>query len=175
MAENSEISDLARALGENLVKLGWRAATAESCTGGAVAVALVAVPGASSWFDGAMVSYADHVKRDWLGVQAQDLTQFGAVSEQVVRQMACGVLSRMDVNLSVAVSGVAGPMGGSDDKPVGTVWIAWAQADGQQPLEIQARCMHFCGDRADIQRQAVLEALRGMLILAKAHGALKRA
>lgn len=175
MTEDSEIAEITATLSERLQKVGWRMATAESCTGGGVAAALVAMPGASNWFDGAVVSYADHIKCDWLGVQPQVLAQFGAVSEPVVRQMASGVLSKMQVNLSVAVSGIAGPTGGNEDKPVGTVWFAWAQSVGQQPPQIDVHCRHFCGDRAAIQRQAVIEALRGTLVLIEAWGSLQQA
>lgn len=164
-----DIYGLAEALGRELQRLKWRVTAAESCTGGGVAAAITSVPGSSAWFDGAVVSYADRIKRDFLGVDPRDLEQFGAVSEPVVRQMAVGVLNRLDANLAVAVSGIAGPDGGSDDKPVGTVWIAWAHGVGQEPLQADARCMHFHGSRGDIQAQTVAEALRGLLSIAEVH------
>lgn len=169
MTDNQNINDLAIALGNQLQQLSWRVTTAESCTGGAIAAAITSVAGASVWFDGAIVSYADRIKRDFLGVDRQDLDTLGAVSESVVRQMAVGALNRLDANLSVAVSGIAGPDGGSDEKPVGTVWIAWAHGEGQEPLQADARCMHFTGNRAEIQAQTVAEALRGLLSIAELH------
>ncbi|MCK7595659.1 CinA family protein [Microbulbifer sp. CAU 1566] len=163
------IDELAAALGSALQQLSWRVTTAESCTGGAIAAAITSVAGSSAWFDGAVVSYADRIKRDFLGVDQRDLDTVGAVSESVARQMAVGVLNRLDANLSVAVSGIAGPDGGSEDKPVGTVWIAWAHSQGQEPVEAGAVCMHFHGGRRDIQRQTVAEALKRMLAVVEAH------
>ncbi|AMX04176.1 CinA family protein [Microbulbifer thermotolerans] len=169
MTENMEIFELAQALGEALKKRGWRATAAESCTGGGIADAMTSVPGASEWFEGALVSYANRIKRDMLFVSEDDLETFGAVSEPVVRQMASGVLAMMDANVATAVSGIAGPEGGTEEKPVGTVWIAWAHSEGQEPVTIEARCYHFDGDRAAIRRQSVIAALRGMLELVRAH------
>ncbi|MFC6980232.1 CinA family protein [Microbulbifer taiwanensis] len=160
---------MAKLLGEELEKRGWHATTAESCTGGAIAAAITSVPGASSWFEGSLVSYANRIKRDMLAVSERDLETLGAVSEEVARQMASGALAMMDANVAVAVSGIAGPDGGTEDKPVGTVWIAWAHAEGQEPVDIDAECFHFDGDRAAIQRQTVAEALRGMLALVRSH------
>ncbi|WP_299599250.1 CinA family protein [uncultured Microbulbifer sp.] len=166
---DSEIQQLAEQLGEVLLDLGWKATAAESCTGGAIAAAMTSVAGASAWFDGSVVSYADRIKRDFLGVDQRDLDTFGAVSEAVVRQMAVGALNRLDANLSVAVSGIAGPDGGSDEKPVGTVWIGWAHGKGQEPVQADARLLQFDGDRAQIQLQTVREALTGMLAIASSH------
>ena len=165
----SDIPQLARNLGEVLQQLRWKVTAAESCTGGAIAAAITSVAGASAWFDGSVVSYADRIKRDFLGVDQRDLDEFGAVSEAVVRQMAVGVFNRLDANLAVAVSGIAGPDGGSDDKPVGTVWIGWAHGQGQEPVQADAQLFHFDGDRALIQSQTVTEALRGMLQIARSH------
>ncbi|MCQ3831146.1 CinA family protein [Microbulbifer elongatus] len=162
---------LAAELGEELTRLGWKVTTAESCTGGAIAAAITAIAGSSVWFEGAVVSYADRIKRSFLGVDQHDLDTTGAVSEPVVRQMAVGVLNRLDANLAVAVSGIAGPDGGSDDKPVGTVWIAWAHVDGQEPLSVEARQLHFDGSRAEIQAQTVVEALKGLLAVTRSHPA----
>lgn len=167
MTADTEIFELVEALGEALKKRGWRATAAESCTGGGLAAAMTSVPGASAWFEGALVSYSNRIKRDLLAVSAADLETFGAVSEEVVRQMASGVLAMMDANIAVAVSGIAGPDGGSEEKPVGTVWIGWAHSKGQEPVEIDAKCFYFDGDRAAIRCQTVLQALRGMLELAR--------
>ncbi|MCW8128325.1 CinA family protein [Microbulbifer halophilus] len=169
MTEGTEIGRLAQALGEELHKRNWRATTAESCTGGGVAAAITSVSGSSDWFEGALVSYANRIKRELLGVSKEDLESFGAVSEQVARQMASGALALMDANVAVAVSGIAGPEGGTEEKPVGTVWIAWADAAGQEPMEIDARCFQFNGDRAAVQAGAVAAALQGMLELVRAH------
>ncbi|WP_353376145.1 CinA family protein [Microbulbifer sp. VTAC004] len=169
MIEYRDVTLLAQRLGKELDKRAWRVTAAESCTGGAVAAAITAIAGASSWFDGSVVSYANRIKHSVLGVDVKDLQQFGAVSEPVARQMACGVLAMMDANLSVAVSGIAGPDGGTEEKPVGTVWIAWAHADGQEPVQIDARCFHFQGDRAEVQAQTVREAIKGMLAILDEH------
>lgn len=166
---DSEIRQLAAKLGRVLQSLEWKVTAAESCTGGAIAAAITSVAGASAWFDGSVVSYADRIKRDFLGVDEQDLKELGAVSESVVRQMAVGVLNRLDANLAVAVSGIAGPEGGTEEKPVGTVWIGWAHGEGQEPVKADARCMHFSGSRAEIQAQTVAEALKGMLDIAESH------
>ncbi|MBB5213192.1 CinA family protein [Microbulbifer hydrolyticus] len=166
---DSQILQLAESLGEKLQRLGWKVTAAESCTGGAIAAAITSAAGASAWFEGSVVSYADRIKRDFLGVDRKDLEEFGAVSEAVVRQMAVGVLNRLDANLAVAVSGIAGPDGGSEEKPVGTVWIGWAHGEGQEPVQADARLLHFEGNRAQIQSQTVIEALRGMLEIAELH------
>ncbi|WP_445355903.1 CinA family protein [Microbulbifer sp. EKSA008] len=167
--EYREITELARELGGELEKRDWRVTSAESCTGGAIAAAITSVAGASSWFDGSIVSYANRIKNGVLGVDSNDLKQFGAVSEPVARQMACGVLAMMDANLAVAVSGIAGPDGGTAEKPVGTVWIAWAHAEGQEPVQIDAKCFLFSGNRAEVQSQTVVEALKGMLKVVREH------
>ncbi|WP_295799840.1 CinA family protein [uncultured Microbulbifer sp.] len=169
MSLDEEILELATRLGEKLQAIGWKITAAESCTGGAIAAAITSVSGASGWFEGSVVSYANRVKRDLLGVDAEDLEKFGAVSEPVARQMAVGVLNRLDANLAVAVTGIAGPDGGSEDKPVGTVWLAWAHGEGQEPLDVVAHCRHFSGTRAEIQAQTVLEALRGLLQIVESH------
>ncbi|SEA49789.1 CinA family protein [Microbulbifer marinus] len=171
MGGELDVPALAQSLGEELQKRNWFCTTAESCTGGGIAAAITAVAGASNWFEGAVVSYANRIKCDLLSVCAEDLETFGAVSEQVARQMASGALALMDANVAVAVSGIAGPEGGSDEKPVGTVWIAWAHAEGQEPVDIDAKCFHFSGDRARVQAQTIAEALRGMLALVQAHPA----
>lgn len=169
MVDHGGIARLARQLGVALEKRSWRVTSAESCTGGAIAAAITSVAGASNWFDGAMVSYANRIKHSVLGVDAKDLKLFGAVSEPVARQMACGVLAMMDANLAVAVSGIAGPDGGTEEKPVGTVWIAWAHVEGQEPVQIDASCFHFQGDRTAVQVQTVVEALKGMLAIVSEH------
>lgn len=166
---DKEIADLAARLGTLLEPMGWNVTAAESCTGGGIAAAITSVAGASGWFEGSIVSYSNRIKRDFLGVDQADLDELGAVSEPVARQMAVGILNRLDANLAVAVSGIAGPDGGSEEKPVGTVWLAWAHGEGQEPVQVEARCMHFSGSRGEIQAQTVAEALRGLISIAESH------
>ncbi|OQX36234.1 MAG: damage-inducible protein CinA [Oceanospirillales bacterium LUC14_002_19_P2] len=156
-----EIEDLAQQLGQVLLAKGWRVATAESCTGGWVAEAITSVAGSSAWFGYGYVSYANEAKQQMLGVKAETLAQKGAVSEAVVTEMADGARRNAGAEFSVAISGIAGPEGGSPEKPVGTVWFAWSQ-DGQ-PTEAQLG--HFSGDRFSIRQQAVVTALSGLLRL----------
>ncbi len=133
------------------------AATAESCTGGSIARAITAVPGASEAYLGGVVSYANSVKRGLLGVDAADLETHGAVSEPVVRAMAAGACRATGADCAVATSGIAGPGGGSADKPVGTVWIGWCVRG-----RVEAACFHFPGSRARVVDRAVTEALLGL-------------
>lgn len=148
-------------LGERLLMRGWRVATAESCTGGAIAAAITAIAGSSSWFEYGIVSYANQAKEKLLQVTSQTLLQHGAVSQAVVQQMVVGVLALSGADIAVAVSGVAGPAGGTLEKPVGTVWFAWALATG----EMHTECFHFVGDRLSVQSQAVVRGLNGLLKL----------
>lgn len=154
-----DIAQLSTALGDVLSARHWRLAVAESCTGGGIAAAVTDVPGSSAWFDRGYVTYSNESKQEMLGVDAEILAAHGAVSEAVVRQMAEGARQRAGVELAVAVSGVAGPGGGTPEKPLGTVWLAWA-GQGQ---ETRARTFHFDGERVDIRRQAVAAALSGLL------------
>ncbi|WP_347329454.1 CinA family protein [Marinimicrobium locisalis] len=148
---------LAERLGEQLQNRGWRVATAESCTGGGIAAALTEVAGSSAWFEYGLVTYANRAKQQLLGVSEQSLAQEGAVSEAVVREMAEGALHLSGAELAIAVSGVAGPGGGTPEKPVGTVWLGWAQG-GEAPVT-GARCYRFEGDRAQVREQTVIAAL----------------
>jgi nicotinamide-nucleotide amidase len=157
--DDRAISDLARRLGERLAAVDALAATAESCTGGWIAKALTDIAGSSAWFERGLVTYSNTAKQDLLGVSADLLVRHGAVSEAVVRQMAEGVLARCPATLVVAVSGVAGPGGGSADKPVGTVWFAWAGIGGPTGSARQ----RFAGEREAVRRQTVVYALQGML------------
>jgi nicotinamide-nucleotide amidase len=153
------IHQLSAELGQQLVKRHWRVATAESCTGGGISAAITAISGSSNWFEYGIVSYANQAKQRLLQVSVQTLDQEGAVSEAVVTQMLRGVLLVSGSEIGVAVSGIAGPTGGSADKPVGTVWFAWGLASG----EIRTKLFHFTGDRHAVQQQAVLQGLRGLL------------
>ncbi|MEW9900683.1 nicotinamide-nucleotide amidase [Chitinivorax sp. PXF-14] len=159
---DAELLTLARGLGERLLARGLWLATAESCTGGWISEALTAVPGSSAWFDRAYVTYSNRAKQQMLGVSGEALAQFGAVSALVVSEMASGAQSRADVDLAVAVSGVAGPSGGSVEKPVGTVWIAWASRAGV----VRCERFMFAGDREAVRRATVIAALQGLLDLA---------
>ncbi len=138
---------------------GWRMATAESCTGGWIAKACTDVAGSSAWFDRGYVTYSDGAKTEMLGVQPAALQQHGAVSETVARQMAQGALRAAGVATALAVTGIAGPDGGSLEKPVGTVCFAWA-IEGQRT---DAERMRFQGDRESVRRQSVMHALQGLL------------
>lgn len=160
--QDSQTLQLAADLGEALWAHKWRVATAESCSGGGVAAAITAIAGSSNWFEYGLVTYANKAKQNLLGVSAKTLAVEGAVSEAVVQQMVDGVLSLSAANLGVAVSGIAGPGGGTLAKPVGTVWFAWGLAGGQRVTA----CHHFKGDRRAVQQQAVIAALAGLLELA---------
>ncbi len=148
------IQDLAARLGRALTLRDWRMATAESCTGGLIAGALTDVPGSSEWFLGGVVAYANSAKESLLGVSHTDLTTHGAVSRAVVQAMARGARTALGADLAVAVSGVAGPSGGTPDKPVGTVWIAWSWAESSLAERFQ-----FSGDRAAVREATVRTAL----------------
>lgn len=156
-----ELVELARAVGERLDHLGLMLSTAESCTGGWVAQTLTAVPGSSSSFERGFVTYTNDAKHEMLGVSQDTLAQDGAVSEQTVREMAAGALAHSRAQLAVAISGVAGPGGGSPQKPVGTVCFGWARSGG----EAISRTEHLGGDREAVRRQAVAIALQGVLDL----------
>ncbi|MBL7250101.1 CinA family protein [Alcanivorax marinus] len=147
-----------RALARDLLERGLKVATAESCTGGGIAQALTEVAGSSDWFERGFVTYSNDAKMEMLGVAAATLERHGAVSEATVLEMARGALARSRADLSVAVSGVAGPGGGTDDKPVGTVWIGWAQTPGWS----RAERFHFPGDRSAVRRATIVAALEGL-------------
>ena len=149
---------LSRRLGDLLLAKGWMAATAESCTGGWIAKTFTDVAGSSGWFDRGFVTYTNAAKQELLGVAGDTLRAHGAVSEATVREMATGALARSSAQVAVAVSGVAGPAGGTPDKPVGTVWLAWARRDG-----VLRTARHgFDGDREAVRRQAVAAAIQGL-------------
>ena len=147
---------LAAEVGRALLAAGLRVVTAESCTGGGVAAALTDVPGSSQWFERGYITYSNLAKMQDLGVEAAVLERHGAVSEAVVGQMAIGALGVSGADFAVAVSGVAGPLGGTADKPVGLVWFAVARR-GAAP---QAASAQFPGDRAAVRSEAVAMALR---------------
>lgn len=137
-----------------LQQCGWMLAAAESCTGGLIAGACTELPGSSEWFDRGFVTYSNAAKTEMLGVPDTLIAQHGAVSEEVVRAMAQGALAHSKAQVSIAVSGVAGPGGGSITKPVGTVWLAWSL-----PGLLVSECCHFEGDRSHIRACTVTHAL----------------
>lgn len=150
---------LAARLNERRLKL----ACAESCTGGWIAKSLTDLSGSSRWFDCGIVTYSNQAKINLLGVSAQTLDTHGAVSQPVVKEMVLGLLDRCDADYGIAVSGIAGPGGGSADKPVGTVWLAW----GRPGVLIEAMRFRFDGGREQVRRQAVIAAIQGVLRLLK--------
>ncbi|KHK02111.1 CinA family protein [Desulfovibrio sp. TomC] len=156
------LRQLAGALGEALTARGWMLGCAESCTGGLLASVLTDAPGASAWFGGGVVAYANGIKRDVLGVPQVILDTKGAVSRESVLAMARGARGVLRADVAVAISGVAGPSGGTPQKPVGTVWMAW---EGPDFTEVQR--FQFAGDRLAVKRLAVAEAMEGLLALAR--------
>ena len=161
MADHEAINKLAQALVDELDKASKAVATAESCSGGWIAKAITDVPGASQVFHYGIVSYSNGAKESLLGVKLDTLEQHGAVSEATVEEMADGALHLSGADVAVAVSGVAGPDGGSEDKPVGTVWFAWAVRDGAS-AKITTSCEHFDGDRDLVRELTVAHALQGV-------------
>lgn len=155
---NQHIAQLAQELGAALTNSRRIVTTAESCTGGGVAEAITSVSGSSGYFDRAFITYSNQAKAQMLGVDPGLLERYGAVSEPVVREMAKGAIARSAASVSVAISGVAGPTGGTDDKPVGTVWFAWAKDES-----VETSLMRFWGDRESVREQAVMVALQGLL------------
>jgi nicotinamide-nucleotide amidase len=154
---------LAQAAGGRLLSRADTLATAESCTGGWIAKACTDVAGSSQWFEGGVVAYANLLKTTLLDVPEGLLGQHGAVSEQVVRAMAAGVLARTGSTVAVAVSGVAGPDGGTAEKPVGTVWLAWAWRGNDGALRTETRLERFPGGRDEVRRWTVRCALERLL------------
>lgn len=152
-ADLVQISDLLAARGQQL-------ATAESCTGGLIAAACTALAGSSVWFERGFVTYSNEAKTDMLNVQAELIAAHGAVSEAVVRAMALGALERSRARVTLAVTGVAGPSGGTLEKPVGTVWFGWS-VDGH----LHSECRRFEGERVEVRTATVRHALRQLLTL----------
>lgn len=154
----SKITDLASGLGKTLAEKNLRITTVESCTGGAIAAAITRVAGSSAWFDMGFVTYSNGAKMKLVGVPQDVLSNYGAVSEQTVEAMALGALESSEANLAIATSGIAGPGGGTETKPVGLVWFAWALHDGRE-IRVSTESLVFSGNRQDIQQQAVAHAL----------------
>ena len=161
---DDDLFKLAVKVGRHLLDSTRVITTAESCTGGWIGKVLTDVPGSSQWYETGYVTYADDAKTTLLGVLPADLEAHGAVSETVVRAMAVGALERAGAQVAIAVSGIAGPGGGTPGKPVGTVWFAWAWKHGRS-VRTQTRMKVFKGERDAVRRKAVTNALEGVLEL----------
>ena len=156
---DARLEKLVEDLAQRLSARGWNMATAESCTGGWIAKCCTDLAGSSAWFERGFVTYSNAAKMDSLGVDAGVLQESGAVSREVALQMAEGARRRTGVDIAVAVTGVAGPDGGTPEKPVGTVWFAWS-CNGQAP---EAELTRFKGDRDEVRRQSVAHAVQGVI------------
>ncbi|MDD3353055.1 nicotinamide-nucleotide amidase [Zoogloea sp.] len=156
---DTQLEQLSLRVGEHLKTRGWRLATAESCTGGWVAEVVTATAGSSAWFDCGFITYSNDAKCALLGVSPMTLARHGAVSEAATAAMARGTLERSEADLALSISGIAGPTGGTPEKPVGTVCFGWAST-GEPP---QTTTCRFDGDREEIRRQAVVFALEELL------------
>lgn len=158
VASDAELNDLAQTIATIFVQRGATLVTAESCTGGWIAKTLTDIAGSSAWFECGVVAYSYEAKEALLGVRPETLEQQGAVSRETVIEMVSGALARFGATVAVAVTGIAGPSGGTTDKPVGTVWIGWKRRGGYAHAEV----FHFDGGRDSVRRQTVSAALRGV-------------
>jgi nicotinamide-nucleotide amidase len=161
LPDDADFTALVRELAQCLAAKGWTLATAESCTGGWIAKCCTDLAGSSAWFERGFVSYSNQAKHELLGVAAETLETEGAVSAAVAAQMAEGARRRAGVNVALAVTGIAGPDGGTADKPVGTVWFGWSLQGQPAHTEVQ----HFAGGRDAVRRLTVIHALAGLLAL----------
>ena len=165
MSNDTQVS-LVKAVAEALLQHGWMLSTAESCTGGLIAGACTDVSGSSEWFERGFVTYSNEAKHDMLGVPNELIDQHGAVSEVVAQAMAVGAMRNSLAQVSLAVTGVAGPTGGSKDKPVGTVWFAWATPSdtgptlGAETAWVKSEVKQFAGSRQEVREQTVAHSLR---------------
>jgi len=159
MLTEKTVQELAQVLVEKLTLAGLIAATAESCTGGGVAYAITEISGSSQCFDRGFVTYSNEAKEEMLGVDPAVIKKYGAVSEQVVEQMAMGAAANSNADISVAISGIAGPHGGTEEKPVGTVCMSWYNAHAGNKTSSYL----FVGDRSEVRTQAIRLALIGLM------------
>ena len=159
--EQDQLESQAQRLGERLIEKAWSLVTAESCTGGWIAQTATAISGSSAWFDRGFVTYSNRAKIEVLGVAESSLAQYGAVSAEVAREMAHGALVAARVDIAVAVTGIAGPDGGTAAKPVGTVCFGWC-IKSSDPI---SRVVCFDGDRRSIRAQTVAMAFAGLIEL----------
>ena len=156
--DDAQLQRSAAAVAELLQARGQMLITAESCTGGWIAKTLTDLAGSSAWFEAGVVAYSYEAKEALLGVNPRTLERTGAVSQETVMEMVSGALARFGAGVAVAVTGIAGPGGGTADKPVGTVWIGWKRRGGYAPAQL----FQFAGDREAVRRQTVAEALAGI-------------
>jgi nicotinamide-nucleotide amidase len=156
-----ELKDLAEELGVCMKDKGVKLASAESCTGGWIAKIITDIPGSSEWFTGSVVCYSNESKVSLLGVRENTLTEFGAVSGDTVMEMVDGLFAHTDADVAVGVSGIAGPDGGTEDKPVGLVWLSW----GKRGKQVYAKPFNFEGDREEIRKQSIAQSLNNLLDL----------
>jgi nicotinamide-nucleotide amidase len=173
-SSQASIAQLVAAVADTLMQHGWMLTTAESCTGGLIAGHCTDLAGSSQWFERGFVTYSNEAKHDMLGVEKAILTEHGAVSEPTAQAMALGALRHSRAQVSIAVTGVAGPTGGSKDKPVGTVWFAWGVPSdtgptlGAETAWVKTERMQFAGDRAAVRQATIAHALTTLLQLLKA-------
>lgn len=156
-----ELRDLAEQLGDCLTAKGLKLASAESCTGGWLAKIITDIPGSSAWFSGSVVCYSNELKHSLLGVEDATLNEFGAVSGETVLEMSDGLFAHTEADVAVSISGIAGPGGGSEDKPVGLVWLSW----GKRDKSVFANPFHFDGDRETVRKLSIKQALNALLDL----------
>ena len=164
-----ELAELSSLLGQALSVRGWRLATAESCSGGLLAGIVTATPGSSGWFERGFVTYSNESKVELLDVAPATLARYGAVSEETAREMADGAIAHSHADVAIAITGIAGPDGGSAAKPVGTIWLAWRQRHGGCA---QAETHCFPGDRETVRRRVVTIALERLIALVRDDAAL---
>ena len=160
---DTQLSGLAVQVAQALTVRRWMLATVESCTGGWVAQTLTAISGSSAWFDRGLVTYSNESKQDLVGVRQETLERFGAVSEETAREMATGLLAESRAHATLSITGIAGPTGGTPDKPVGMVCFAWVVERDRDDTVVESETQHFKGDRESIRRQAVIASLQGLL------------
>lgn len=153
------LTNLSIQLGHALQKHGYKLALAESCTGGMASAAITEIAGSSGWFDRGFITYSNASKQDLLHVSSNTLAAYGAVSEETAKEMALGVLKHSNADIAASITGIAGPTGGSAEKPVGTVCFAWLNKDGHSETTTE----HFIGDRQSIRHQAVIRLITGLI------------
>ena len=157
--------DLTQTLASMLIAKDWKIALAESCTGGLVCATLTDLAGSSEWFERGFITYSNEAKTECLGVPAELIESFGAVSEEVALAMASGALQASSANVAISITGIAGPSGGSPKKPVGTVCFGWAIQNNSTESRVICRTLHFDGDRSSIREQAKNYALAELIAL----------
>lgn len=158
---DDQLSALAERIATAMLQHKLMLAAAESCTGGWIAKSLTDLSGSSAWFEAGVVSYSNEAKMSLLGVRRETLEHTGAVSEETALEMVAGALSRLNAGVAVAVTGIAGPTGGTAEKPIGTVWIGWQRRGSAA----RAQLFHFAGDREAVRRRTVAVALEGVLAM----------